>query len=77
MSPPEQGTACQNRRCPQHWRGSWAPSAQGCLLSWWGGPEGPEEGLGNGRGRAVGWEAGPRPLGLLAACQPCPQVTRG
>lgn len=41
MSPPEQGTACQNGRCPQHWRGSWAPSAQGCLLSWWGGPEVP------------------------------------
>ena len=42
----EQGTARQNGRHLQRWSGSWAPSAQGCLLSWWGGPEG----LGNGRG---------------------------
>lgn len=40
------GTGCH----PQCWRGSWAPSAQSRLLGWWGVPEGPEEGQGNGRG---------------------------
>ena len=43
------GTGCR----PQRWRGSWAPSAQGRRLGWWGVPEGPEEGQGNGRGRGL------------------------
>lgn len=43
------GTGCR----PQRWRGSWAPSAQGRRLGWWGVPEGPEEGPGNGRGRGL------------------------
>lgn len=41
-----------------------------------GRPGGSRGGAGNGRGRAVGWEAGPRPLGLLAPVT-CLQVTRG
>ena len=43
------GTGC----LPQRWRGSWAPSAQGRRLGWWGVLEGPEEGQGNSRGRGL------------------------
>ena len=43
------GTGCR----PQRWRGSWAPSAQGRRLGWWGVLEGPGEGQGNSRGRGL------------------------